>query len=107
MNSTTGARESWSRARRVVVKAEHLAKGANPRYVVTSLAVEAADAPDPLRGLYCARGDMEDRIKEQQLDLFADRTRTHTLLANQVRLHFSSFADASVACVVSDCKTPR
>ena len=85
-------RESWSRARRVVVKAEHLAKGANPRYVVTSLGREAADARTLYEDLYCARGEMENRIKEQQLDLFADRTSTHTLLANQIRLYFSSFA---------------
>jgi hypothetical protein len=85
-------RESWSRARRVIVKAEHLAKGANPRYVVTSLSSEAADPKTLYETLYCARGDMENRIKEQQLDLFADRTSTHTLLANQIRLYFSSFA---------------
>jgi hypothetical protein len=85
-------RASWSRARRVVVKAEHLAKGANPRYVVTSLAHAAADARALYEDLYCARGEMENRIKEQQLDLFADRTSTHTLLANQIRLYFSSFA---------------
>jgi hypothetical protein len=85
-------RDSWSRARRVVVKAEHLAKGANPRDVVTSLGREAADARTLYEDLYCARGDMENRIKEHQLDLFADRTSTHTLLANQIRLYFSSFA---------------
>ena len=85
-------RESWSRARRVVVKAEHLAKGANPRYVVTSLSAEVADARSLYEDLYCARGDMENRIKEQQLDLFADRTSTHTLLANQIRLYFSAVA---------------
>ena len=85
-------RESWSRARRVVVKAEHLSKGANPRYVVTSLSAEAANPKTLYEKLYCARGDMENRIKEQQLDLFADRTSTHTLLANQIRLYFSSFA---------------
>ena len=86
-------RESRSRARRVVVKAEHLVKGTNPRYVVTSLGSEVADARTLYEDLYCARGDMENRIKEQQLDLFADRTGTHTLLANQIRLDFSSFAD--------------
>jgi hypothetical protein len=85
-------RDTWSRARRVVVKAEHLAKGANPRYVVTSLSAEVAAARTLYEDLYCARGDMENRIKEQQLDLFADRTSTHTLLANQLRLYFSSFA---------------
>jgi hypothetical protein len=85
-------RESWSRERRVVAKAEHLAKGANPRFVVTSLPVAQADARTLYEDLYCARGDMENRIKEQQLDLFADRTSTHTLRANQIRLYFSSFA---------------
>jgi hypothetical protein len=85
-------RTSWSRARRVVVKAEHLAKGANPRFVVTSLGAEVADARTLYEALYCARGDMENRIKEQQLDLFADRTSTQSLRANQIRLYFSSFA---------------
>jgi hypothetical protein len=85
-------RESWSRERRVVAKAEHLAKGANPRFVVTSLSAQEADARSLYEDLYCARGEMENRIKEQQLDLFADRTSTHTLRANQVRLYFSSFA---------------
>ena len=85
-------RDSWSRARRVVVKAEHLAKEANPRFVVTSLSAERADPRTLYEELYCARGEMENRIKEQQLDLFADRTSTHTLRANQIRLYFSSFA---------------
>jgi hypothetical protein len=85
-------RESWSRARRVVVKAEHLAKGAKPRFVVTSLSRERAAARTLYEDLYCARGDMENRIKEQQLDLFADRLSTQTLWANQLRLYFASFA---------------
>ncbi len=76
----------------MVVKAEHLAQGANPRYVVTSLSAEEADARSLYEDLYCARGDMENRIKEQQLDLFADRTSTQLLRANQIRLYFSSFA---------------
>ena len=84
--------DTWSRERRVVVKAEHLAKGENPRFVVTSLSAAQADARTLYEELYCARGEMENRIKEQQLDLFADRTSTHTLRANQVRLYFSSFA---------------
>lgn len=83
---------SWSQSRRVVGKAEHLSNGANPRFVVTSLPVERAAARALYEELYCARGDMENRIKEQQLDLFADRTSTHTLRANQLRLYFSSFA---------------
>jgi hypothetical protein len=85
-------RESWSRARRVVAKAEHLAKGENPRFVVTSLNPAQADARTLYEDLYCARGDMENRIKEQQLDLFADRTSTQTMRANPIRLYFSSFA---------------
>ena len=84
--------KSWSQARRVVAKAEHLAKGANPRFVVTSLPAERYGARTLYEDLYCARGDMENRIKEQQLDLFADRTSTQTLRANQIRLYFSSFA---------------
>lgn len=89
-------RKSWSRSRRVVAKAEHLAKGANPRFVVTSLSAEASVerfAPQPLyEDLYCARGDMENRIKEQQLCLFADRTSCGTMRANQLRLWLSSVA---------------
>ena len=83
-----GAR-SWKSERRVIVKAEHTAKGPNPRYVVTNL------ARDPKRlydRLYCARGDMENRIKEQQLDLFADRTSCHAWWPNQFRLLLSSLA---------------
>jgi hypothetical protein len=85
-------RDSWSRRRRVIGKAEHLAKGANPRFVVTSLKRKTIGAKDLYERVYCARGDMENRIKEQQLDLFADRTSTATLRANQLRLWFSSFA---------------
>ena len=84
--------KSWSRTRRVVGKAEYLSKGANPRFVVTSLALEEYDARALYEDLYCARGDMENRIKEQQLALFADRTSTRELRANQLRLYFSSFA---------------
>jgi len=77
-------RKSWSRERRVVGKAEYLAKGANPRFVVTSIASEEKGAR--------LRGDMENRIKEQQLGLFADRTSTGWMRSNQLRLYFSSFA---------------
>lgn len=86
-------KKSWSRARRVVGKAEHLEKGSNPRFVVTSLPAASADA---LRGRaaaalyeeeYCARGEMENRIKEQQLYLFADRLSAGTMRANQLRLY--------------------
>lgn len=85
-------RKSWSQTRRVIGKAEHLSKGANPRFVVTSLPATEVDARTLYERDYCARGDMENRIKEQQQDLFADRTSTATLRANQNRLYFSSFS---------------
>ncbi len=85
-------RTSWSRSRRVIGKAEHLAKGANPRFVVTSLSAKAFDARSLYEKEYCARGEMENRIKEQQLCLFADRTSAATMRANELRLWFSSVA---------------
>src|SRR3954469_21359754 len=84
--------DSWSRERRVVAKAEHLAKGANPRFVVTSLTADGRAAEPLYEEDYCGRGEMENRIKEQQLHLFADRTSARTMRANQVRLFFSSIA---------------
>ncbi len=84
--------KSWSRARRVIAKAEHLRKGANPRFIVTNLPGDYAEPRALYETHYCARGDMENRIKEQQLDLFADRTSTHSLRANQLRLWFSTAA---------------
>ena len=84
--------DSWSRERRVVAKAEHLAKGSNPRFVVTSLAPETINPKSLYEAVYCGRGDMENRIKEQQLDLFADRTSAATMKANQLRLWLASFA---------------
>jgi hypothetical protein len=84
-------RKSWSERRRVVAKAEHLEKGENPRFVVTSLTTEEWPASVLYEELYCARGDMENRIKEQ-LMLFADRTSTAYLRSNQLRLYFSSAA---------------
>jgi Transposase DDE domain group 1 len=84
--------KSWSRSRRVVGKAEHLAKGANPRFVVTSLPAEREPAQPLYEERYCGRGDMENRIKEQQLCLFADRTSCHSMRANQLRLWLSSAA---------------
>jgi len=84
--------KSWSRARRVVGKAEQLEKGPNPRFVVTSLAAEQFDAKTLYEVEYCGRGDMENRIKEQQRCLFADRTSAGTMRANQLRLWFSSVA---------------
>jgi len=84
--------DSWSRARRVVAKAEWTGGAANPRFVVTSLAGEEIAARALYEDLYCARGDMENRIKECQLDLFADRTSAATMRANQLRLWFASMA---------------
>jgi hypothetical protein len=84
--------DSWSCERRVVAKAEHLEKGANPRFVVTSIAATEVDARELYEEVYCARGEMENRIKEAQLDLFSDRTSAATMKANQVRLWLSSMA---------------
>jgi len=85
-------RKSWSRERRVIGKAEHLAKGSNPRFIVTSLSAERFAAQTLYEDVYCARGEMENRIKEQQLCLFADRTSCQTMRANQLRLWLSSAA---------------
>lgn len=85
-------RSSWSRRRRVVGKAEVLTKGENPRFVVTNFDREHFEARALYEDFYCARGDMENRIKEQQQDLFADRTSTHAMASNQLRLWFSAFA---------------
>jgi hypothetical protein len=84
--------DSWTRTRRVVAKAEHLPKGSNPRFVVTSLSAAEIDARTLYEQVYCARGEVENRIKEQQLDLFAGRTSAATMRANQLRLWFASFA---------------
>ncbi len=84
--------KTWSRERRVVAKAEQLPGKTNPRFVVTSLEADAFPAQVLYETIYCARGDMENRIKEQQLDLFADRTSTATMAANQLRLCFASMA---------------
>jgi hypothetical protein len=85
-------RDSWSCRRRVVGKAEHTQGEANPRFVVTSLSQRRADGRALYEDLYCARGEMENRIKECQLDLFADRTSAATMRANQLRLWFASVA---------------
>ena len=77
---------------RYIAKAEFLDKGANPRFVVTSLPTKRLAAQALYEDFYCARGDMENRIKEQQLDLFADRTSAATMRANQIRLYLSSAA---------------
>ena len=92
-------RESWSRPRRVVGKAEYLSKGANPRFVVTSLPAAEIEARPLYEEWYCARGDMENRIKEQQLHLFADRTSAATMRANQLRLWLSSVAYTLLAAL--------
>jgi Transposase DDE domain group 1 len=85
-------RKSWSRSRRVVAKAEHLEKGANPRFIVTSLSAEEIDGKELYEKIYCHRGEMENRIKECQLDLLADRASASTMRSNQVRLWFASLA---------------
>ncbi len=92
-------RDSWSRERRVVGKAEHLDKGSNPRFVVTSLPAQVWDARVLYENLYCARGEMENRIKEQQMCLFADRTSTRWMRSNQIRLWLSSLAYALMAAL--------
>lgn len=85
-------KDSWSRRRRVIAKAEWTRGEANPRFVVTSLKPDHLAARPLYEQLYCARGEMENRIKECQLDLFADRTSAASLRANQLRLWFASFA---------------
>src|SRR6266702_4733959 len=84
-------RKSWSRPRRVVAKAEYLDKGENPRFVVTSLTPERWAAQELYEKFYCARGEMENRIKEQMC-LFADRLSTDQMKGNQLRLYFSALA---------------
>jgi hypothetical protein len=84
--------DSWSRRRRVIGKAEWTKGEANPRFIVTSLSQAETNGPFLYEKVYCARGDMENRIKECQGDLFADRTSTGTMRANQLRLWLASFA---------------
>lgn len=83
--------KSWSRARRVVAKAEYLDKGENPRFIVTSLSADQWTTQDLYEKFYCARGEMENRIKEQMC-LFADRLSTDEMRGNQLRLYFSALA---------------
>jgi hypothetical protein len=85
-------RKSWSRRRRVIGKAEWTQGEANPRFIVTSLSRDEAEARHLYEKIYCARGDMENRIKECQIDMFADRTSATTMRANQLRLWLSSMA---------------
>jgi hypothetical protein len=80
---------SWKRQRRIILKAEHMSQGSNPRYVVTNL---TGDPQQLYEKVYCARGEMENRIKEQQLDLFADRTSCSLWWPNQFRLLLSTLA---------------
>jgi len=90
--------DSWSRARRVVGKAEYMDKGANPRFVVTSLAAREYEKRYLYEQLYCARGEMENRIKEQ-LELFADRASCHCFRANEIRLWWSMAAHLLVVVI--------
>ena len=85
-------RDSWRQERRVIAKAEWTSGKANPRFVVTSLKKRDASARFLYEKLYCARGDMENRIKECQIDMFADRTPAATMRTNQLRLWFASMA---------------
>jgi hypothetical protein len=89
-------RKSWSRERRVVAKAEWANGDANPRFVVTSLKRAECKPRHLYERVYCARGDMENRIKECQLDLYADRTSAATMRANQLRLWFASMGASAV-----------
>jgi hypothetical protein len=84
--------DSWSRKRRVIAKAEWTHGGPNPRFIVTSLKLPEIDGRQLYETVYCARGEAENRIKECQLDLFADRTSAATMRANQLRLWFASMA---------------
>jgi len=96
---TWRTRDSWSGERRVVAKAEWTQGEANPRFVVTSLSREEHEARHLYEKIYCARGEMENRIKECQLDLYADRTSAKTMRANQLRLFFTSMAYVLVSAL--------
>jgi len=91
--------KTWTRSRRVVGKAEYLSKGENPRFVVTSLPPSEYEKVYLYEELYCARGEMENRIKEQQLDLFGDRASCHSFRGNEVRLWLSMAAHLLIAAV--------
>ena len=94
--------DTWTRERRVVAKVEHLPRGENPRFIVTSVPVQECAGRRLYEVVYCGRGEMENRIKEQQLGLFADRTSSRKLQANQLRLYFSfSFAAVRDAAAVA------
>jgi len=89
---------SWKRSSRLLIKAEHNGVGRNTRFVITSLAGDPQTLYDEV---YCARGDMENRIKEQQLDLYADRTSAHQWWANQMRVLFAALAYALIQAIRS------
>lgn len=95
--------KSWSRHRRVVSKVEYGANGLSTRFVVTSLATDKVPPGELYTQKYCPRGEMENRFKEQQLDLFSDRTSTHTFEGNQLRLWFSSVAYVLINALRSQC----
>ena len=97
--------DSWSRRRRVIGKAEWTEGEANPQFIVTSLTKAEANGHFLYEKIYCARGEMENRIKECQGDLFADRTSTATLRANQLRLWLASFAYVLI-CAVRPSASP-
>jgi len=92
------AAQTWNHRRRIIVKAEHNSKGENPRYVVTNLNGKPQELYDKL---YCTRGEMENRIKEQQMCLFADRTSCMNWLPNQLRLMLSSLAYTLIEAIRS------
>jgi hypothetical protein len=98
-------RESWSHSRRVVCKVEYGTKAAKIRFVVTSLTTKKVPPAQLYTQKYCRRGEMENRFKEQQLELFSDRTSTHTFAGNQLRLWFSSLAYVLMNALRQKCLT--
>lgn len=98
-------RESWRRERRVVGKAEHLDKGPNPRFIVTNLDAQQWQAQPLYEKLYCARGNMENRIKEHQTDMFGHQMSTHLMRSNQLRLYFSTIAYMLVTTLRAEALT--
>lgn len=99
-------KKTWSREGRVIAKAERLAQRANPQLVVTSLTATECDACTLYEDRYCARGNMENRIKEQRV-LFADHTSCHTIRANQLRLLFSTVADVLLRRWLNEATPPE
>jgi hypothetical protein len=95
--------KSWSRSRRVVTKVEYGAKGTNIRFIVTSIPTNKMPPSEVYTQKYCPRGEMENRFKEQQLELFSDRTSTHTFAGNQLRLWFSSIAYVLMNALRNKC----